>query len=438
MDFKRDFHVVWFGQTISAFGSQMTTFAMSVWLFEQTKSLVQFGMMVALQILPTVLLSPVAGVIVDRFDRRRLMLFSDMIQVLLLSTALVLLISNMFQIWHLYLLACASAVLLTMQQLAYSTLIPRMVPADHLGKANGMLQITHYSGTLFAPLLGVGLMQWIGLKGVIVIDIFTFVAAVVCLLIVGKRAFGRQPKPEPTAVLGSWKQEMLFGWRYVRADAGLSALMRFMALCCFAVGCVQVLFRPLILTVSSPQTLAIYLTLTGAGGFLGALYVAMTGGPKDRVRGVLLFMMALGIAVMAHSAVVSIVALGIGSFVFAFCFPVIGAGVQSVWQQRVPQDVQGRVFAFRRMVTSSAVPLGVLVSPWVVEYIVAPLVTADGAMSRMLGTDLSVYPGFAIAIPFFAMGVVLIATSAVSLFDTKLASLSHGAPTPSPRSAEAA
>jgi DHA3 family macrolide efflux protein-like MFS transporter len=428
---KRDFKVVWIGQTIATFGSQMTTFAMSVWLFDQTQSLLQFGLMVALQLLPTVLLSPFAGVLVDRFDRRRLMLLADMSQAVLLSIAYALLVAGRFGIAEVYTFACLSAVLSTLQQLSYSTLIPRMVPESDLGKANGMLQITHYSGALFAPLLGVVLMQSIQLQGVVLINAFTFAASVLTLLMVGKRLLATATAAPEVHRAGSWREEMLLGWRYVRANPGLYTLMRFMALCCFAVGCIQVLFRPLILTLATPETLAFNLTLAGAGGLIGGLFVAITGGPSNRVRGVLLFMAALGVAVMAHSAVVSIYLIGLGSFVFAFCFPVIGACVQSVWQQRVPHEIQGRVFAFRRMVTSAALPIGVLVSPLFVDHVSKSLVASDGVLSRLTGVDFGAVPGAEIALPFLLMGAVILSISLLSLFDKRLSALAADSRTPS-------
>lgn len=412
MNGMKNFYVVWVGQAMSTIGSQVLGFALSVWLYERTGSLIQFGLMVAMQVAPTVLLSPFAGMLVDRFNRRMLMLASDTIEVLNTGALLLLLATGHLEVWHVYVSTLISAILGTMHQLAYGTTISLLVPKEGYGRANGLVQMAQSTGTILAPLIAVGMMQWSGLQTILMLDVLSFVFAVITLLLV---RIPDVPRRQASAAGRSWKQEMLFGWQYVRARPELNALMRFMALCCFAVGFVQVLFRPLILTVSSVEYLGMFVTIAGVGGLLGSMYVAATGGPRNKVRGVIISMGVLGASVMLHGAMMSPMALGVAAFSFAFCFPLVGVGVQSFWQQAVPAEVQGRVFAFRRVVTSSSVPIGVLLSPWLTEYVVAPLIAPGGTVERVAGFAPGRYPGADMAILLFLMGFAIIVAAAIAM-----------------------
>ena len=183
---------IWFGQLVSTLGSGLTGFALGVWIFERTGSATQFSLVLLATTLPRVLLSPVAGVVADRCDRRKLIVLGDLGAGIGTLVVYLLFTQGVLQVWHIYLATGVSAAFGTFQGPALGASITMLVKDEQLGRANGLQGLSQALSQLLAPLLGGWLVVLAGLQAVLLMDMASFLVAVVPLL----------PTPKDTKAVG--------------------------------------------------------------------------------------------------------------------------------------------------------------------------------------------------------------------------------------------
>ena len=159
------FGVVWLGQIISVLASSMTTFGMTLWMYKQTESATAMGMMQVAFITPFLLLSPIAGAMVDRYNRKLMMMLSDLGAVLSTTAILILYSSGSLEFWHLYIAAVINGLGNTFQWPAYSAAISTMIPKEQYGRANGLMSLMEAGPGVLAPMLA-GALLAINIDGV--------------------------------------------------------------------------------------------------------------------------------------------------------------------------------------------------------------------------------------------------------------------------------
>ena len=233
--------ITWIGQVVSIVGSGLTSFALGVWVFERTGSPTLFAYIGLFAVLPRVIFSPVAGALVDRFDRRKVMILADAGAGLSTLFIALMLFTGRLELWHIYLSSFSSALCGTFQWPAYVATVTQLVPQKQLGRANGMNQFGRAAAEIFSPLLAGVLVLTIKLEGVILIDVATFLFAMLTLAIV------RFPKFESKTAedrLAAFKDDLSFGWCYILARKGLLNLLVFLVVVNFIWGMVGALIVP--------------------------------------------------------------------------------------------------------------------------------------------------------------------------------------------------
>ncbi len=282
----RTFLIIWFGQFVSVLGSGLTSFALGVWLYQRTGSETQFAINFGCIVLPRVLLGPLGGVLADRWDRRIAMIVGDSGAACGTLAVVVLLFANQLQPWHIYLATAVSSAFSTIQRPAQSAAVVLLIPKAQLGRVSGLRRIAGSAADLLAPVLAGYLLVTIGIEHVILIDVATFVFAIGTLLAV---RFPRVPAPAHSETEPSMWREALDGWRYIAQRPGLGSLLLFYCATSFLGVTTEVLLTPYVLVTNSPAALGWVVSATGAGLLLGGLLLAMWGGPKRRIFGILGF-----------------------------------------------------------------------------------------------------------------------------------------------------
>lgn len=292
----RSFLVLWLGQVASVLGTSLSGFAVGIWVYESTGSVTQFAIIALTTALPRVLLAPIAGAFVDRWDRKRMLLFGDTGAACGTLGILLLLWLDALQPWHVFLATALASACSAAQAPAYAASVPLLVPERQLGRANGMIQFGEAAARIAAPLMAAALLGVIGLRGIVLIDLATFVYALGTLLMVPI------PSPERSASAGTERSSVLddirAGARYLRGQRGLLALMGLFTVSNFFLGMVEVLVTPLVLATHTPLVLSQVMTIGGVGMLLGSLSLAAWGGPRRRALGVLGFMVCEGAFMM--------------------------------------------------------------------------------------------------------------------------------------------
>jgi DHA3 family macrolide efflux protein-like MFS transporter len=412
------FLTIWLGQVVSLVGSGLTSFALGVWVFEQTGSATQFALIGLAAVLPRVLLSPLAGAIVDRWDRRRVMILSDtgaglstLAIALLLWTHQLDSQGHSFGTWYIYALTFINAAFGTLQWPAFAATISLLVSKKNLGRANGLVQFGQAASEILAPALAGILMGIIQLGGVILIDVATFVFAVTTLLLV------RFPKPEAAAEKGSGRttlwNDLTLGWRYISARPGLKGLLLFFAVVNFLWAMVGALITPMILSWTSSDELGLIIAVAGAGMFAGSLLMSTWGGTQRRINGVLGFELLSGICFMLMGLRPSFWLVAAGAFGAHVTIAVVFGSTQAIWQSKVVPEVQGRVFATQQMVARAAAPLAYLLAGPLADKVFNPLLTVDGPLASGIGRVLGTGPGRGIGLIFLLMGAVKVAVTLI-------------------------
>ena len=247
----RTFFTIWIGQLISILGSGLTSFALGVWIFQQTGKATPFAITVLFGSLPAVLLGPVAGSVADRFNRKKVMLLADTGNALITLAGYFLFLSGQLEIWNIYVIALVGSVFSAFQEPAFSASVVMIVPKKDLTRANGLSQMSGALGSLVPPLIEGLLFGLIGLKGIFLIDFITYFAALGTLMI------SRIPQPEriePQEKTNQWHEAMA-GWRFLRLNGGLLGLVFYFALVNFMINFAAVLTSPMILANFSPAIL---------------------------------------------------------------------------------------------------------------------------------------------------------------------------------------
>lgn len=396
----RTFLLVWAGQLVSWVGSGFTSFALGVWVYQATGSVTGYAMALVAATLPTILLLPFAGALVDRWDRRRTMIVADTVSALATLALALLLHADRLQIGHIYLASVVHAACGAFQWPAFSAATTLLVPKHLLGRAAGMVEFAYATSGILSPLLAGMLIGRIGIPGVMVVDCVTFLAAV------GTLAAVRFPRPAARgdARTSLWA-EVRFGVRYVAERPGLTRLLAFFSSINLFANFPTVLIVPLVLSFATPAVLGATLSTGAAGLLLGGMLMSAWGGPRARVRGIVAGGGLLGLSMMLTGLRPWAPLVAAGLFFFNLCAPVMNGCSQAVWQVKVPPEFQGRVFAIRRMIATCTAPVCYLVAGPLADGVFAPLLAPGGALAGSLGPLLGgTGPGRGIGLLFVVMG----------------------------------
>ncbi len=407
----RTFLVIWLGQLISTLGSGLTGFALGVWIYEKTGSATLFAMNMLAFALPNLLVSPLAGALVDRWDRRWAMILSDTGAGLSTLAVFLLLLTNRLEVWHVYVITAVSAAFSTFQWPAYSAATSTLVPKEQLGRAGGMVQIGEAISQIIAPGVAGALYVTVGMHGVVLIDFITFGFAVGSLLLV------RIPRPavsvEGEQSKGSIWKEAMYGWKYITARPGLLGLLMVFAGTNLFSGIMQPLLAPLVLDMTSADMLGYLGSVIGIGMLLGTLVMSAWGGPKRKVHGVLGFLLLGGIFTSMLGLRPSIPLMTVSGFLMMFTFPIVNGSSQAIWQRKVALDVQGRVFSVRRMIAWSTTPIAFAIAGPLADKVFKPLLLEGGPLAGSVGQVIGVGPGRGVGLMFIILGLcnVLVAAA---------------------------
>lgn len=170
----RNFIIVWSGQLISTIGSTMSTFAFNIWAWEFSGQVTSLALVDFFTLLPSIFFAPITGVIVDRCNRKLLMMLGDTVTVALTILIILLYLTNHLQIWHLYITGAIAGTFNQIQWIAYSASVSLFVPEQHYARASSIDFVSSYGANIISPALAGYFYYSIGLVGICLIDVVTF------------------------------------------------------------------------------------------------------------------------------------------------------------------------------------------------------------------------------------------------------------------------
>ena len=401
------FTIVWFGQVVSLVGTAMSGFALTLWAYRTTGLATALAMVAFFNFAPMIVMSPIAGVLVDRWNRKWTMALSDLASALATLTILLLFLTGRLQLWHLYVTGALSAAFQTFQWPAYSAAISMMVPKTQYQRASGMISMAESGSGIAAPLLAgalVGILGFERLWVIFAIDLATFVVALGALVIV---TIPNPPQVDSEHPESLFRQSM-FGFRYIRQHRPLFDLqMVFFASNLVASLCLTV-FPALVLARTGNNAAALGSTQSAAaiGGVAGGALLTAWGGPKRKVHGVLTGMVLtslLGVLVIGLGR--SLPVWMVGSFLMMVVMTVLNGSNQAIWQSKVSPALQGRVFSVRRLIAQVTVPVAMLASGPLADKVFGPAMMPGGGLAPLLGWVTGTGAGAGISLMFVLAGL---------------------------------
>ncbi|GHF45729.1 MFS family permease [Deinococcus metalli] len=385
----RTFQWLWGSQALSVLGGALSGFAINIYLVQTRFALpgqhaelaAALSLILLAWGLTTILGAPLAGALADRWDRRRMMLTANALNAVLMLLGVLMLTAITPPVWLLVLFTAAEGALAALHSAAFDTSYATLVPREHLPRANGMMQTLSSGAGVIGPGLGalvIGLPAlardgggpaWLaaqadGVPLALYLDAVTFaVAALVLRHLHIPTPLRRDAGPGRPSLA----RDMTYGWTFILAQPALLNLLLTFTLFNFLTVGASVL-RPLLLGSTlagdvgahwTPSSaLAAMLTTLSLGSVLGGVIISTWGGLRQRrTLGILLPMAVAGLAQAlsgaAGSVLLACAALGLSGLMV----PAIAAHSMSIWQSRVPLEVQGRVFSVRRLLAQFTSPL---------------------------------------------------------------------------------
>jgi DHA3 family macrolide efflux protein-like MFS transporter len=354
----RPFFIIWTGQAISIFGSELVQFALIWYLTVQSRSALVLTLATLVQMLPRTVLGPFIGAWIDRWNRRRVMQAADALTALVTMVLAVLFCLGMVQIWHIYVLLFAAALGQTMHSSAFTASTTLMVPSDQLTRIGGLNQVLAGATAILAPPAGALLIETLPIQGILTIDVATAIIAVTSLF------FVQVPQPERSTTkerASMWRDvkssfKYVWTWRGLAIVTGISTMVNFLLVPAFSLLSLIVFehFK------GSALQLGWMEAAFGIGMLVGGALLSIWGGFEKRMSTVIIGTGLLGLMMVVIGTVpANCIFLAIGAMFLVGVGLSLGNGVaQALFQVLIVPDMQGRVFATLGALRSLMSPLG--------------------------------------------------------------------------------
>ena len=391
------------GQLVSTTGSALTAFALPIWLFTRTGSVADLGLLWALALICGVLMLPVAGAITDRVSRRKIMMIASCIAGSIQLVLAGLLWTDTLALWHIYALVALSQVAGSFQRIAFQSAVPQLVPKRYLGHAMGITQLSSGFAMLLMPVFAAGLLAAIQLKGILLVDVASYLVAVLTLAVVRfPDLLGWRPRERLLVAIAN-------GLRYSWQHRGFRLMLGYFALGNIFLAPALVLTTPLVLSFGSATQVAQVALAEAFGAVAGGILMSVWGGPRRRrMVGVLIGNLgtAVGCALIGLDASLAMVCAGV--FWLAMAMTTAQSIYATIVQVKVPQRFHGRVFSLNQTISWSTLPIGfALLAPGATA-LFEPMLAPGGALAGSVGAVIGTGPGRGIGFAYVCFGLILV------------------------------
>lgn len=373
------FYTLLLTQTLSLIGSQMTSLALGIWIYETTGDASPLALVAFFAFLPRVITVGFAGVFADKYDRRYVMALADAGQAIGTVVLLSVLVLGVFQLWHLYLVAVIQAIFGVFQAPAFQASVTMLIPDKQRDRANAFQMLTGPLAGIIAPSFAGALYAFVGLNGVIAVDLITFIIGFVVVF------FMDIPKPDKSkaaaqAGLSFWSQAFA-GLRYVWESRSLFYIFCLMGINNFFIAGMMVLRTPYILARTGNDEIALgaIMSVASAASIGGTLLMSIWGGFRPRMHNVLIGSIMMGLSLFLVGTQTEPVFIAAAAALGAIFPPVINTSLISILQIKVPPDLQGRVFAAIQQMSMTLMPLSYLLVGQLADNVFEPQAQSAGA-----------------------------------------------------------
>ena len=406
----------------------MTRFAVMIWAFQVQGTATALALLGFFNCLTYVIASPFAGVLVDRWNRRMVMVFADLGAGLATAFLLAMFLLGRLELWHLYLAVGLVGVFEAFQEPAFSASVSLLVPREDYTRSNAMLGLGKSAARMLSPALAGILLPVAGLGVIMLVDLVTLSLALLGLTMV------RIPRPiasqDGRQAGGSFWRELRFGAGYILRRPGLRALLfTFFMINLFGTLTYFAVLSPMILarTGGNETILGWVRTAMGLGGIAGGLVVSAWGWSKNKAR---IYLVSVTLSFLVCDAMMAISTSAAGwiaaGLLAEFTIAFIVSPYFAIWQEKVPSDIQGRVFSMREMVQVTSQPVGYLAGGLLADYLFEPFMLGGSGWAASLSGLVGSGPGSGMAVMFLFTSLLGAATGLLGLLSPSIRRLDEG------------
>ncbi|PSO48253.1 MAG: MFS transporter [Cyanobacteria bacterium SW_9_44_58] len=419
----RTFLIIWFGQLVSTFGTYLINFAVGVWAWELTEQVTALALVSIFSQLPALFLTPLTGIIVDRYSRKRLMILGDTMAMLATVAVVILSVSNLLAVWHVYLIGAVIKVFGQLQELAYDASLSQLVAPQNYTRATSLNSSLHYGSMIVAPALAGFLYPYLGLTGMAIIDFGTFLVGILTVILV------KIPQPstsEQPPAPNFWSR-FSFGFRHAFTQAGLLWFFVWVGLFTFCHDLGAPLVTPMILsyTDNNTEVLGAIATAAGLGGVIGAVILSTWGGFRSPMRGLLFGFIGAGISKTGFGFGQSVLVWFPAQFVSSLNFPLIESSQTTIILNKVSSPFQGQVFAALSLTKQGISIVVKLLSGLLADNFFKPAMEPGGFLVAIVGGIFGTTSGTGLAIFYVLTSLGILLVGLVGLIHQNLTDLSR-------------
>lgn len=371
------FQKVWFSRLISILGSDLTTFGISVWVYSTTGKATPMALILLCSVLPSVFLSPFSGVVCDKYNRKYVILLADTMAAL--STILIFIYLKFFETN--YLIVCLFTLLIaaanTFDNNAYQASISTLVKTEELKTANGLNQIIDSLSSIISPIVAGILYSLVGLTGIVVIDISSYIVSLFIFTGVNPVHFSN-----PQLVSSNKKRTNISirqGLFFVFSQKSLFALLVYFTILNFLFNLSTSLIEPFTLTIGSSIELGVVKAFGGIGILCGSLCVTLYSLKKEAYKIIVICGAFAGVSLILMGSTSIVPLIAVGRLLFSCLTPVLNAIAGTLWMKKTPQNLQGRVFAVRLAIAKCFIPFSYLIVGPLVDTVLPDLLQKRNA-----------------------------------------------------------
>ncbi len=401
----KKFWLFFCGQFASLLGSRLSSFGLSIWIYLETQSALFFSLAFFVTIVPEILLSPIAGSLADRKDRKVILILCDSLDAVLKLCVLILFASGVFQVWMVLVFNFLSSSLSAVQGPAYIASIPVIVPKDQLGKANSMLMFSRSVRMLIAPVIAGLLHPIIGLTGLFAIDFVTYFFAIITML--PQNLEYERKEDTGLSFFGTVRADVVETIRFLKGLGSFIAILYSVMAVNFVASLVGPLLGPLVLSIYDSQIYGVVESAFGGAMIVGALISGFMKS-KDKMKSIYIAICLQGLALALFGVRPEWVVITAGVIAFGLVSPRTNTLFSVLIQSKVPSNMMGKVSAAIGAMSYMGVAVASLLAGGLADFVFNPLLVEGGVLSQtIVGELIGVGPTRGIGFMFICAGLII-------------------------------
>jgi diaminobutyrate-2-oxoglutarate transaminase len=417
------FVLLWVGETVSGFGGALMQFAIGVWVFQKSGSPQQFAVSFLSGTVPALLLMPWSGTLADHFDRRWVLIVTDIFACLIAAALGLLLVTGQLTVLHLYVFGALGSVLGSIRAPSYQAAVSAVLPQDSLTRASGITGLSRGIMQLVSPVLAGALIASSGIGAIVAIQLSSMPLGALMVLSAfarSKNAFAHRRNTERPALLRGMLTGLGAGLAFFQKERLMMNLLLYVLIQEGLLTLASGMLTPLILSTHSSATLGLVTSCGAAGGIIGSLVLVLVNTQRRLMSWLLIFNAGLSLCVVTAGIYTSAAVWCACAFAALLAGSVSGGFGTALWMRKTPEASRGSIFALLALshliVTSLVMVLGGVVS----EHLLEPALALGGPWQHSVGQFLGAGKGRGIGFLFVSSGSLCMLISLAALAGSEL------------------